>query len=345
MKRIKLGYVDFFPGFQITKQYYYRFLSRYYDIEIDNEHPDYLFFSVFGNKHLSYTNCIKIFWTGECQSPDFNFCDYAIGFDELSFGDRYFRYPLYFQYEKDYEQMCHKHQFDLADLKQKSGFCSFVYSNTNASSKRQQIYDALAAYRPIASGGRYHNNVGGPVADKIEFQSKYKFCIACENASMPGYSTEKLVQAFASKTIPIYWGDPHIAAVFNPKSFINVSDFETLEQLVEYVQKIDSDDALYLEMLRQPALLDMQLKDKKEQELKVFLENIFEQDPLKAQRYNRVYWGERLRYQRVHESKAYEKSIIMMMKTFYNKYLFVTMRDHFPKVHQWLMKQKNAAQS
>ncbi len=57
---------------------------------------------VFGNaleqsrKILSYQNTKRVFYSGENQAPDFNLFDYAIGFDELDFNDRYLRAPLYF---------------------------------------------------------------------------------------------------------------------------------------------------------------------------------------------------------------------------------------------------------
>ena len=65
-----------------------------YDTTINSEDPDYIIYSGFGNDHLKY-DCIRIFFTGECITPDFNECDYAIGFDRLTFGDRYARIPLY----------------------------------------------------------------------------------------------------------------------------------------------------------------------------------------------------------------------------------------------------------
>jgi len=205
---------------------------------------------------------------------------------------------------------------------------------------RQNILNALNNYRSVASGGRFQNNVGGPVSDKIEFQSKYKFCIACENTSMPGYSTEKLVQAFASNAIPIYWGDPHINNQFNPRSFINVSDFESLDDLVAYVRRVDEDDNLYMEIMQQPALLDLQLKEKSESEVLAFYQHIFGQDIADAYRYNRYYWGEKIRKERIQESKAQAKTIIGKVLCFYNKYLYLFVRNHFPHIHHWLLRRK-----
>ena len=50
--------------------------------------------------------------------------------------------------------------------------------------------------------------MGGPVASKLDFDRSHKFSIVCENTAHSGYTTEKLVEAFAAGCIPIYWGDP-----------------------------------------------------------------------------------------------------------------------------------------
>ncbi|MCQ4917017.1 glycosyltransferase, partial [Bacteroides nordii] len=67
-------------------------ISKKYRIERSLT-PDYLFFSVFGYENIYYHNCTKIFYSGQNITPDFNICDYAIGFNFVSFGDRYIRIP------------------------------------------------------------------------------------------------------------------------------------------------------------------------------------------------------------------------------------------------------------
>ena len=95
MKKIKIKFVDFNVGlgFKLDDNEIVNSLSKYYDVEICDD-PDYIFYSVFGLDHLKY-DCIRIFYTGECYTPDFNECDYAMGYDRLSFGDRYLRLALY----------------------------------------------------------------------------------------------------------------------------------------------------------------------------------------------------------------------------------------------------------
>ena len=55
-----------------------------------------------------------------------------------------------------------------------------------------------------------------------------------------------------ARAMPIYWGNPRIAAEFNPKSFLNYFDFPSEEALIEKIIELDQDDAKYLEYLRQP---------------------------------------------------------------------------------------------
>ena len=102
---IKLKFVDFFSGFNKQDDEFLDVLKERYEV-VQCDDPDYIIYSGFGYEHLHY-DCIRIFYTGECQTPDFNECDYAIGFDRLQFGDRYMRVPLYniFQYKPEYDVM------------------------------------------------------------------------------------------------------------------------------------------------------------------------------------------------------------------------------------------------
>lgn len=57
-----------------------RILCKHYEVEVCDD-ADYVFFSTMGDSHWSASDdCIKIYQTGENIVPDFNGCDYAIGF-------------------------------------------------------------------------------------------------------------------------------------------------------------------------------------------------------------------------------------------------------------------------
>ncbi len=280
MKTIKIKFVDFDADFDVQSNYFIDILKKHYQVEI-SDNPDYLFYSCFGYEHSRYS-CIKIFYTGECETPDFNLCDYAMGFDHLQFGDRYLRVPLYllFQYEADLALALQKHMKAEQIIAEGRGFCSFVVSNDAGQPARKEAFDLLSSYKQVASGGRYLNNIGYRVPDKQAFLEGYKFNLAFENCNYYGYTTEKIVQAFAAGCIPIYYGDPNIAAEFNPKSFVNGNAFASWDEVLEEVRRIDTDPALYAEMLHTPILPE----GKARPQLEEFLIRIFDQEYADARR-------------------------------------------------------------
>ena len=293
---VKIGFCDFWSSFNQDSNFITNTISTFTDIEIvPFQYADYVFFSVFGDKHLEVPDkSIKIFFTGENLCPDFNLCDYAIGFEWLEFSDRYLRYPLYLIYENINEQMENKHIFNhkfSIDLKKE--FCSFTVSNEKGHPIRKELFEKLSKYKLVNSGGKWLNNIGGPIKDKYSFDLKHKFSIVCENSSHPGYTTEKIVQAYAAGAIPIYWGDPYITKIFNQKSFINVHNYNNLNDLVKDIIRIDNDNDEYFNILKEPALLSSQYNSiTYNQKLKDFLFNIIKQPIEKAQRRNRYFWGE-----------------------------------------------------
>ncbi len=234
-------------------------LKKHYEVE-HSENPDYVFYNESTFEYLKY-DCIRIFFTGENITPNFNLCDYAFGFDYLEFGDRYYRLPFYlvtlFHRPGELNQ---SRGLDFAeqllitrdDLAKKTDFCSFVYSNYLGDGMREKMFHLLSEYKQVNAGGKYLNNVGGRVPNKLEFEMKHKFSIAFENSSRSGYTTEKLPTALLAKTIPIYWGNPDIEKEFNPERFINCHAYPTLEAAVEKIKEIDKSDELYLKMINAP---------------------------------------------------------------------------------------------
>ena len=325
-RKIKVAFTDFWDGFDPADNFFIRILSQLGEVVLSDE-PDYLFFSVFGNEHLDY-NCVRIFYTGENQAPDFNLCDYALGFERMEFGDRYLRLPNWLLYTADVRRMEDKHRIPDADwLAGRDGFCGFVCSNNHSSPERNQFFDCLSAYKHVASGGRFRNNVGGPVADKLEFLKGFRFSIAFENCSHPGYATEKIVQAFGAGNIPIYWGDPQIAETFNPESFVNCHDYGSWDEVVEAVRAIDADPERQLAMLHAPALADPGMPQQALRQLTDFLKAILSQAPAQARRFSRDYWGARYREQALMREKAYRRSLRGMAETFYKKTLWKSRRN------------------
>lgn len=315
MKTIKINFVDFEKEFKKEDNFIYNALSKYYNIEI-SEKPNYLFFSVFSDENLAY-DCVKIFYTGENLCPDFNLCDYAIGYEYLDYQDRYFRLPYYMRAEKICRLMEEKDK-NCEDKLAERKFCNFVYSNQDADKIRKKFFEKLSEYKKVDSGGTYLNNIGKRCEDKLAFQRQYKFSIAFENSSHPGYTTEKLVDAFAAQTVPIYWGDTEVREVFNSKAFIYLEDENSVNEVIQKIQELDQDDGKYMKMLREPALNG---KNKGyeycQKEFENFLKNIFEQKVEKAYRRNRVFWGEY--YQKKHLQYYKDHIELLSYKIFLHK--------------------------
>ena len=263
---------------------------------------------------LNYSG-IRIFVCGECVSPNFNTSDYAVAFDRMVYGDRNHWFPLIKLYVDAYAAL--KNPRPPADeiINQKSDFCAYVMSNTkNSASERELFVDALNIYKPVALGGKWRNNVGGPVKDKIAFQSDYKFVLAIENHSAPGYLTEKFAQAAQSNAVPIYWGDTTITDYLNPNAFINAHDFKSPEALIQRVREIDQDEDAYLAMLEEPWFPNQQEpKAWRDSTFSVFPNNIFAQAHEEAYRRNRSRWGmkyeKRLRQMHFHPLRQFFSNV------------------------------------
>lgn len=279
MKTIKVKFVDFWENFDPRHNFIADIISKKYRIELSNA-PDYLIFSVFGYENIDYHNCTKIFYSGENITPDFNICDYAIGFNFLSFGDRYIRMPFYTAY--GVRQLAAP-KVIVPEVVLNRKFCSFVVSNAKGAPERERFFQLLSEYKQVDSGGRYKNNVGGPVPDKNDFIKNYKFNIAFENSMCDGYTTEKIMEPMLVNSVPIYWGNKLIDQDFNPASFVNVSNYSSLEEAVEHIVRLDQNDNEYLSLLSAPWFNEENYLNWEEQ-LIAFFDNIFEK-PLSESRY------------------------------------------------------------
>ena len=262
------------------KQAYYRFLADRYNL-IECESPDYIIDGGFSFQHVGY-NCIKILLDAENCVPDFDQYDYAIGSCDMVFEDRYVRVPWFvfspYFYDIDKRSSVPDEKF------LRRGFCSFVVSNSEFGDPiRTEFFRALSKYKPVASGGRYLNNVGGPVEDKMAFCRNYKFNIAFENSSFPGYTTEKIMDAYVAQTIPIYYGNPKVEVDFKRDSMIFVKDRDDIDRAISEIVRLDNDDDAYMEKVTASCMVELSPKVYEER-LESFLAHIFDQPYESAKR-------------------------------------------------------------
>ena len=279
MKKIKARFISYTQ--RLDDIYYYRLLRRFYDIEICDR-PDFLFVGQLGYEHFVYDNCVKIITIGENCTPDFNNFDYAIGCDKLAFGDRYLQLPAWRANPHLPELKTVAPPLDETLLKR--DFCSFVVSNAGADSLRIDFFNELSKYRKVASGGRLLNNVGGSVKDKMDFIARYKFNIAFENSTLPGYATEKIIEPLAAYTVPIYYGDPDIGDWFSTDCMVRLRSHADVRRAVDEIVALDRDDAAYLAKVKAPRLMGDFSLESFEQRIVEFLRHICDQSPGEARR-------------------------------------------------------------
>ncbi len=248
--KIKIFFTDFWSKkFDPEDNFFTNTLRRRFNIEIDPEKPDILIFSLYGEQYEKYDS-IRVLYIGENTRPNFNLCDFSISFDHQTYGGRNLRVPLYVLYGEK-EMLIKTPERIEQILNENRKFCNMLVSNPKAK-LRIEFFKKLSRYKQVDSGGKVLNNIGYRVKNRFEFIKNYKFTLAFENSSFPGYTTEKIIQPVKAGSIPIYWGNPLVHLEFNPKSFINVMQFKTFDHAVEYIKLVDSDPALYRKMLEEP---------------------------------------------------------------------------------------------
>lgn len=278
MKKISINFVGYEP-YMLEHNFVLQILQKHYDVEI-NDNPDIVFFSLFNADYRKY-NCIKVYVGGEPCIPDFNECDYAISSTKIECDNRHCYYPFYF--------LDGLKRFSRTNMAvEKVNFCNFIFSHTASRGGvwRENFCKALMGYKMVDCLGKaLHNKddvrLGGRDASnwrelKIQVLQEYKFTIAFENASISGYTTEKIIDPLLADSIPIYYGNPDIAELINPEAFVNANNYEErVDELIEKIKKIDEDDALFEKMIRCPKFKS-ELLEQFELKLEEFLINIVE---------------------------------------------------------------------
>ena len=78
------------------------------------------------------------------------------------------------------------------------------------------------------------------------------FHVAVENSRNTNYYTDKIVDCFATKTLPIYWGAPNIGEFWNKKGIITFEDENDLVNILnnlteeDYTQRLEAIEENYI---------------------------------------------------------------------------------------------------
>ena len=173
------------------------------------------------------------------------------------FDKKIINFPLfiYYIYSNHYLPYFIKNE-EIRDVPKKN-ICAII-SNGN-SNERNYFLDKLEKKINIDYAGRFRNNItrieGSYNSNELfNFYSQYKFVICIENTKQETYITEKIVNGFLAKTIPIYWGSDSITDYFNEERFINISNFneDTIYNALNKIELLINNDDEYLKIVNKP---------------------------------------------------------------------------------------------
>ncbi len=263
---MKIGFLDFWHDFDVNNNFFYHMMKTLKEnVTVSSpEDCDILFFSCYGsNNNLpQFQNKKRIFYTGENLRPVYdnnvirnphNFtgrCDISLSFDFEEYDGRNIRLPLWLlqidwynkvnftnpQFMIPYDQI-YENEFIK---KSKDKFCCMVFNST--SPHRYEILEKLSNYKKVDCYGKPFGNWFNGEDVKLNVISDYKFNICFENSIHPGYYTEKPIHAKVAGCVPIYWSDEHLSKDMNEKAFVNLSNFSSVSDLVEYIIHLDNNN-------------------------------------------------------------------------------------------------------
>ena len=235
----------------------------------NNPHSaDLIVTSVFGNVGTDPTKTLA--FIGENIRPSFTHYSHSLSFDWDNYGGRNHRLPLWYsrlawdgfeQKPRHNNHLNHGHeqlipirqltQSRKLDISSKDKFCALIANNPEG--LRINLYNSISKYKQVDGYGNMFNN---PLRkSKFAILPEYKFCLCPENSVYDGYVTEKLIDAYAGGTVPIYSGDVSVDCDFNTWAFFNYQEKLDMDLTVKYVHQLDIDNERYKQIYEQPLLL------------------------------------------------------------------------------------------
>jgi alpha(1,3/1,4) fucosyltransferase len=273
MEKIKVWFTDFWPEWN-DEDFITPILNKHFEVVLDKNNPDVLFHSIFNRmQDTSNYKCKKILFLGENWRPGQFKSDYSISFDPHS--ETNYRLPLWQVYLILYPEL--KDILFGARVNHESfdQLCSFTVSNPS-NFLRNSFYNQMQNnfLGKVKSYGRYMTNDMSLIQAssgrywrdaKYEFfmKNKHKYSIVFENNSYPGYTTEKLMDAFLVGSMPIYWGDMKVEEDWNKEAFINLMSIGA-EGAINKIKDLERNEHLFKEMYEKPVFTDEQKKKHKD---------------------------------------------------------------------------------
>ena len=108
---------------------------------------------------------------------------------------------------------------------------SMISSSKNFAKGHQLRHDIHNAYKGRVD--MFGSITGKRIDSKNIGLDNYMFSIAVENSIQDGYWTEKILDCFATKTIPIYWGSKTVCDFFNKDGIMFFNSLDELDEIIK----------------------------------------------------------------------------------------------------------------
>lgn len=124
----------------------------------------------------------------------------------------------------------------------------FVSNCNTAVSRRWELAQKLSKYIDVDIYGSCGNlTCKSRTACYAMLEKNYRFYLSFENSYCKDYTTEKLFRTLQRNVIPIVYGGGDYRQVAPPHSVINVEDFDSVENLANYLKELEKDVDRYLQ--------------------------------------------------------------------------------------------------
>ena len=203
---------------------------------------------------------VNIFYTGENERPPFGNWDAYLSFDLHDYQGKNAYLPLwwitctdiagpntapYLNEPVSVNSLMTKRE---VNFDKRSKFCvAFI---GKAYPFRMQALNLISSIKNVEVYGAIARK---DVSSKFKASKDFRFVFAFENDLFPGYVTEKVIEAWATGAIPLYWGSDPLNYI-NPKAIINLNDFDSFQDFLGRVAEVNENKTLWEEIASQPIL-------------------------------------------------------------------------------------------
>ena len=165
------------------------------------------------------------------------------------------------------------HRLTAPRRRQHDGTHFLLYRSRNCKEHRQNAFRRICAVTEHLAGTPCHYTgcTAGP-AIKYKYndhgkswginhqETPFRFELSMDNTKLDGYVSEKILNAFLSGSIPIYYGTTDVFKLFNKDAFIYY-DIDDPQPALDRILYLETNRTAYAEVLAQPILADGALEE------------------------------------------------------------------------------------